>query len=222
MKLVRSKGEMRMSRGRIPVGLVTEIYVETQPKGVSAVYLVETQNESETDQLANLFSDFAPNLESLQLSSGKLVSYAVQLRDHDQALLDQLGDFLKTNFGFVMLHRSFDPMIYEIVRELCKDSGSQLLHVPKCDICGKTDPFPETLVRLLGPQGTSLATRTYCGTCTAESAGRSNKEFVMALLEADRGGLGMFRQMNLVRSRSSKKRVAFRIKPDPAQHFAVT
>lgn len=211
-----------MSRGRIPVGLVSEIYVETQPKGVCAVYLVETRSESETSDLANLFNDFAPNLESLQLSSGKLVSYAVQLRNHDQGLLDQVGDFLKKNFGFVILHRSFDPMIYEIVRELCKDSGSELLHVPKCDICGKTDPFPETLIRLLGPQGTNLATRNYCGTCTAGSAGRSNKEFVMALLEADRGGFGMFRNMNLVRSRSSKKRVAFRIKSDPAQHFAIT
>ena len=222
MKLVLSKGEKRMSRGGIPVGLVTEIYVETQPKGVCAVYLVETRNESETQNLADLFSDFAPKLESLQLSSGKLVSYAVQLRNHDQGLLDQIGDFLKQNFGFVILHRSFDPMIYEIVRELCKDSGSQLHHVPKCDICGKADPFPETLVRLLGPQGTNLATRTYCRTCTAESAGSSNKEFVMALLEADRGGLGVFRHMNLVRSRSSKKRMAFRIKSDPAQHFAVT
>jgi len=209
-----------MSRGGIPVGLVTEIYVETQPKGVSAVYLVETQNESEAETLANLFGDFAPKLESLQLTSGKLVTYAVQLREHDQGLLDQIGDFLKANFGFVILHRSFDPMIYEIVRELCKDSGSQLLHVTKCDVCGKADPFPETTIKLLGPQSTSLATRNYCGTCTAESAGRSNKEFVTALLGADRGGLGMFRHMNLVRSRSSKRRVAFRIKSDPALHFA--
>ena len=222
MRYVRSKGEKPMSRGRIPVGLVTEIYVETQPKGVCAVYLVETQNESETEVLTNVFADFAPNLESLQLSSGKLVSYAVQLRNDDQGLLDQIGDFLKKSFGFVILHRSFDPMIYEIVRELCKDSGSQLLHMPKCDICGKADPFPETVVRLLGPQGISVATRTYCGTCTAESAGRSNKEFVMALLEADRDELGVFRQMNLVRSRSSKRKVAFRIKSDPAQHLAVT
>ena len=211
-----------MYRGRIPVGLVTEIYVETHPKGVCAVYLVETQNESETNDLANLFSDFSPNLESLQLSSGKLVSYAVQLRNHDQGLLDQIGDFLKKSFGFVILHRSFDPIIYEIVKELCKDSGSSLLHMPKCDICGKAEPFPETLVRLVGQQGTNVATRTYCGTCTAESAGGSNKEFVMALLEADRSGLGIFRQMDLVRSRSSKKRVAFRIKSDPAQHFAIT
>jgi hypothetical protein len=220
VKLVLSKGEKRMSRGRIPVGLVTEIYVESQPKGMCAVYLVETQNESETQTLTDLFGDFAPGLESLQLSSGKLVSYAVQLRNHDQSLLDQVGDFLKKNFEFVILHRSFDPMIYEIVRELCRDSGSQLLHVPKCDICGKTDPFPETVIRLLGPQATNLATRTYCGTCTAESAARSNKEFVMALLEADRGGLGVFRHMDLVRTRSSKKRVAFRIKSDPALHFA--
>lgn len=211
-----------MPRSRIPVGLVNQICVEPQPKGLRAVYLVETQNEREAEDLSKLFDDFAPALESIQLSSGKLVSYAVQLRSHDQTLLEEVETFLKRNFGFVVLHRSFDLLIYDIVRELCKDSGSALLPIPKCDICGKPDPFPETVVRLLDKQNTHLATRTYCTTCTAESAGRNNKEFVMALLEADRGGLGVFRHMNLVRSRSSKKRVAFRIKSDAEQQFAIS
>jgi len=211
-----------MRRSRIPVGLVTQIFVEPQPKGLCAVYLVETQNEREAEDLSKLFHDFAPALESMQLSSGKLVSYAVQLRSRDQVLLDEIETFLKRNFGFVILHRSFDALIYDIVRELCKDSGSALLSIPKCDICGKPDPFPETVVRLLDKQNTHLATRTYCATCTAESAGPNNKEFVMALLEADRGGLGAFRRMDLVRSRSSKKRVAFRIKSNAEQQFAIS
>ena len=205
-----------MSRTRIPVGLVNQICVESQPAGLSAVYMVETQNEREAEELSRLFEDFAPAVQSVRLSSGKLVSYAVQLAGEDQALIEQIEAFLKRNFEFVVLHRSFDPLIYDVVRELCKDSGSTLLPIPKCDICGKRDPFPQTVVRLLDKGNVSLATRTYCSTCSAESAGNNNREFVVTLLESDRSRLGAFRGMNLVRSRS-KKRMAFRIKADAAQ-----
>jgi len=211
-----------MPRGRIPVRLVNQICVEPRPKGLRAVYLVETQNENEAGDLYRFFEDFAPALESIRLSNGKLVSYAVQLHAHDQSLLEEIETFLKKNFGFVILHRSFDPIIYDIVRELTKDSGSELAPIPKCDICCKPDPFPETVVSLLDKQNAKLATRVYCATCTAESAGRSNKEFLKALLEADRGDFGMLCHMGLVRSRSSKKHVAFRIQCDAEQQFAVT
>jgi len=211
-----------MPRSRIPVRLVNQICVEPRPKGLRAVYLVETQNDNETAELSGLFGDFAPALESTQLSRGRLVSYAVQLHGHDQSLLEEIETFLKKNFGFVILYRSFDPIIYDIVRELTKDSGSELTAIPKCDICGKPDPFPETVVSLLDKQNAKLATRMYCATCTAESAGRSNKEFLKALLEADRGDFGVLCHMGLVRSCSSKKRVAFRIEYDAEQQFAIT
>ena len=210
-----------MPRTRIPVGLVSQICVEPQSKGMCAVYLVETQNEREAEDLSRLFCDFSPTLQSIQLSSGKLVSYAVQLDSSDQTLLEEIEAFLKRNFGFVVLHRSFDALIYDIVRELCKDSGSTLMPIPKCDICGKHDPFPQTLVRLLDKENVHLASRTYCGTCTAEATGRNKKEFLRTLLGADRGGLGAFSDVNLVRSRSSKKRMAFRIKSDAEQQFAM-
>ncbi len=206
-----------MPRSRIPVGLVNQICIEPQPKGLRAVYLVETQNESEAAELARLFEDFAPVLQSTQLSTGKLVSYAVQLNGDDQSLFEQIESFLKTNFGFVILHRSFDGIIYDIVKELCKDSGSNLMPIRKCDICGKYEPFPETIVTFLDKDNTHLATHLYCATCTAESAGRNNKEFIKSLLDADRSDLGMLRQMDLIRSRSSKKQIAFRVKADAIQ-----
>lgn len=211
-----------MPRSRIPIGSVSQICVEPQPRGLRAVYLVETQNEREAGELADLFRDFSPALQSIQLSNGKLVSYAVQLRDQDQSLFEEIESFLKKNFGFVILHRSFDPLIYDIVRELCKDSGSTLTAIPKCDICGKPDPFPETMVSFLDDRNERVATRNYCSTCTAESSAGSNKEFVMALLDADRGDLGVLCGAGLVRSRSSKKRIAFKIKSDAEQQFAVT
>ena len=122
-----------MPRRTIPRA-VSRICVEPRPRGFRAVYLVETQSEREAQDVARLFSDFAPAIQSIQLSRGKLVSYAVQLRDQDQSLLAEIETFLKKNFGFVILHRSFDPLIYDIVQELCKDSGSDLISIPKCDI----------------------------------------------------------------------------------------
>ena len=214
------RAALPMSRTRIPVGLVNQICVESQTTGLCAVYMVETRNDLEAENLSRMFEDFAPAVQSVQLSSGKLVSYAVQLAGDDQALLEQIEAFLKKNFEFVVLHRSFDPLIYDVVRELCKDSGSTLLPMPKCDICGKRDPFPRTVVRLLDKGDVNLATRVYCSTCTAESARNNNREFVVTLLRSDRSGLGAFGQMNLVRSRS-RKRMAFRIKADAAQQFAL-
>jgi hypothetical protein len=201
---------------RIPEKLVSQICIEPQPKGLRAVYLVETQNEDEAAELSRLFGDFSPALQSAQLSKGKLVSYAVQLKGQDPSLFDEIETFLKQNFGFVVLHRSFDGLIYDIVRELCRDSASTLLPIPKCDICGKPEPFPETAISFFDKENVNLATRLYCTRCTAESARRNNKEFVKALLEADRDDFNVLKQSDMVRSRSSKKRIAFRIKSDDA------
>jgi hypothetical protein len=199
------------------MGLVSQICVEPQPRGLRAVYLVETQNEQEAKELARQFGDFSPALQSFQLSKGKLVSFAVQLREQNPTLFDEIETFLKQNFGFVILHRSFDALIYDIVRELCKDSGSSLLPIPKCDICGKPEPFPETTISFLDKENVNLATRLYCATCTAESSRRSNKEFLKALLQADRSDFGTIQGADLVRYRSSKKHIAFRVKADAAQ-----
>lgn len=202
---------------RIPVRLVSQICVEPQPKGLRAVYLVETQNETQAKELSQQFGDFAPALQSFQLSKGKLVSYVVQLQGQDSSIFDEVEAFLKQSFDFVIMHRSFDTLIYDIVRELCKDSGSTLTSIPKCDICGKPEPFPETMINFLDKENVNLASRLYCATCTAESARRNNKEFLKALLEADRSDFEMFHQVDFVRNRSAKKHIAFRIKCEAEQ-----
>ena len=43
----------------------------------------------------------------------------------------------------------------------------------------------------------------------------------MSLLEADRSDFAVFRQMNMVRSRSAKKLMAFRVKSEVEHQFAV-
>lgn len=210
-----------MPRSRVPVRLVSQICVEPQPKGLRAVYLVKTKNEAEAEMLSKVFADFAPSLQTLQLSRGKLVSYAVQLQGEDQSLFSEIETFLRKNFEFVVLHRSFDPLIYDIVKKLSEDSGSSLLPISKCDICGKSDPFPGTLVTFLDNDNVNISTRVYCTSCTAESSGRSSKDFVLSLLEADRGKFGMLNHSEIVRSRSSKKHLAFRIRSDAEHQLAI-
>ena len=208
-----------MPRRRIAADTVSHIQVESQPKGLRAVYLVEAENVEKAAELSNLFEQFQSVLDILQLSTGKLVTYAVQVYGQDQGVLEEIERLLKANFGFVVLHRSFDQLIYDIVRELCKDSGSRLLPTAVCDICGKAEPFPDLVVNLLDEDHTKIGSRTYCATCTAESGGRSHAEFVTSLLLADRGGASTLHRGNLVRNRSSRKRLAFRIKADVEHQY---
>jgi len=199
---------------------VSQISVESQPRGLKGVYLVEADSDKEARELTRLFDQFQPMLDSVQLCSGKLVAYAVKLYGEDQSILDELEQMLRANFGFVILHRSFDQLIYDIVRQLCKDSGSKLIPVQRCDICRRAEPFPDVTVNFTGHYGERIDERGYCATCTAESGGRNNKEFVISLLEADRGKFDEVRNVTLVRNRS-KKQLAFRIEADAEHQFAI-
>ena len=210
-----------MPRSRFQPESVDQICIENRPHGLRAVYMVETLNENDSIILAGLFADFESQIESIQLSSGKLVSYAVQIAGEEQSILEEIETFLKKNFGFVILHRSFDQIIYDIVKDLCKDSGSHIAPLHKCDICGKAEPFPETVVTFLDKDNSNLATHIYCTTCTAESAARNNKEFIRSLLEADKSDFAILRRMDIVRNRSMKKHIAFRIKSEEHQQYAI-
>jgi len=184
------------------------------------VYLVEAESDQDARELSRLFDQFQPILQSVQLCRGKLVAYAVKLESEDQSILDEIEQMLRANYGFVILHRSFDQLIYDIVCELCKDSGSKLIPVQRCDICRRPDPFPDVTVSFADDNGERISSRGYCATCTAESGGRNNKEFVISLLQADRGRFDEVRNVTLVRNRS-KKQLAFRIEADAEHQFLI-
>ncbi len=209
-----------MPRRETPTRFVSQISVEPQQRGLKAVYLVEAESDQHARELAHLFDQFQPMLESVQLCSGKLVAYAVKLHSEDQSMLDELEQMLRANFGFVILHRSFDQLIYDIVRELCKDSGSKLSSLQRCDICRRPEPFPEVIVKFADSDGDAISTRGYCATCAAESGGLNNKEFVISLLQADRAKFAGVRNVTLVRKRS-KKQLAFRISADAEHQFLI-
>ena len=201
-----------MHQKRVPIKLVKQISAEPKPPGIKAVYLVETQNEREARDVQRVFEEFQPHIEVRQLSRGRLVSYAVQLQHDDQSILDEIDSVLKANFGFVVMQRSFDELIYRIVTELCSDTESKLLPIPECDICGRLDPFPDMTVNLTSAEGTIMMTRTYCGTCTAGNTARSNKQFVLSLLSADKTDFGELSQAELVRLRAGKAPFRYKVK----------
>jgi len=201
-----------MSRGA-PVENVSEIVVDPKPGGLRAVFLVETQSPVEAREVVNLFEELSAYLQICQLSKGSLVSFAVQAKDTDQRILDEVRDTLASTYGFVALHSSFDGLIYRIVSELCKDTNSRLLPIPRCDICGKVDPFPETVLSLSVNDGSTVLSRKYCATCTAQASATNNKDFVLSLLSSDRKDFSALIQQRLVRSPSRKQRIRFRIEP---------
>ncbi len=201
-----------MPRRQEPIKPISEICVDSQPVGIQAVYLVETRSEQEAREIGTLFAEMESQVQVRRLCSGKLVSYAVQTHRSDSSILDEIEDFLKTNYAFVVTQRSFDEIIYRIVRELCQDTGSDLLPMPRCNICGKPEPFANTAINLTGEDGSVLLCRSYCARCTAEAAAPNNKDFIRSLLAADEHDFRKLEQADLVRRPSRRRPIRFRIK----------
>ncbi len=201
-----------MVREQESAATISEIRVEPQPDGVRAVYMVETRSEQERFEIGALFTDLEARLQVRRLSEGKLVSYVVQAHESDAALLDDIDGILRSSYAFVVTQRSFDSLIYRIIGELCEDTGSELLPVPGCNICGKAEPFPNTVVSLMGDGGLVLDARHYCSSCTARVGASSNKQFVKSLLQADEHDFGELGQAELERRPSHKYPIRFRIR----------
>lgn len=201
-----------MPRRGEAVETVKEICVDPQPGGLSAVYLVETRSPDEAAEIGKLFAEMQSHIQVRQLCKGKLVSYAVQADESHANVLDEIEEILKQSYAFVVTQRSFDDLICRIVEELSKDTGSKLVPIPHCNICGKREPFPSMVVSLTDEDGALLTSRSYCGRCTAEAAAPNNKEFVRSLLAADERDFGKLARAELVRRPSRKQPIVFQIK----------
>ena len=198
------------------VDTIREIRVAPQPSGLRVVYLVETSSTQEAREIAKLFSELETHVQVRQLSSGKLMSYVVQALESDSSLLDAIEDVLKKVSAFMVTQRSFDELIYRIVKELCQDTSSKLLPVSRCNICGKIEPFPNTVVSLSDEDGSVMMSRCYCASCTAQSSAPSNKEFVRSLLTADKRNFGTLERAELVRRPSKEQPIRFKISQTPS------
>jgi hypothetical protein len=200
-----------MPKKQHQIPTVSEIRVEPVPPGIRWVYLIETRSMDEADEIAKLFLELESKVQVCPLCVGKLVGYAVQAHHSDVLLLDELEDVLRRTYAFVITYRSFEPLIYRIVDELCKDTQSTLLPLPQCNICGNLDPFPNTVVSLADVNGSVLISRSYCSSCTAQIAARSHKEFIKSLLVADECDFGCFEEADLVRRPSGKRSIRFKV-----------
>lgn len=191
---------------------VSQISVDPGSGGLVAVYLVETRDDEQTKSLRNLFEELKPHINVAQLSRGRLMSYAVQAED--ASLLDELENVLRQNYAFVVMQRSFDPVIYCVVKELCADTESKLLTIPHCNICGRPNPFPDTVITLTDEVGVRVMSRSYCSTCTASLVARTNKDFVLSLLSADRRDFGKIERSELVRSRAKSNYLRYKVRSE--------
>ncbi len=189
----------------------SEICVSPQPAGFRAVYLVEAACAEEAKGISELFGDLESQVQVRQLCAGKLVGYVVQMQQGDPSLFDEIETTLKEHYSFVLSQRSFDELIYRIVRELSADTASKLLPIPQCNICGRAEPFPSVLVSLADAQGRVKTCRNYCASCAAEATGRSNKEFVRSLLASDKKPFREIERAELVRRRSRKQPIRYKI-----------
>ncbi|MBI2843945.1 MAG: hypothetical protein HYX78_11145 [Armatimonadetes bacterium] len=191
---------------------VSQISVDPQPEGTVAVYLVETRDEEETQSLRNLFEELEPHISVAQLSRGRLVTYAVRTTDADPSVLDEIEHALKSNYQFVVMQRSFDSVIHRVIKDLCSETGTRLLPIPRCNICSKPDPFPHITITLGDEGGEPVMSRSYCRTCAASLAAGTNKDFVLSLLSADRHDFGELANSELIRSRVRSHYLRYKIR----------
>jgi len=199
-------------RAKSSVVKVREIWVDPQPLGTRVVYLVETRSPQEEVELDALFAEMSSYTRVCQLCKGKLMSFVLQVEDSDTSILDETDYILRANYAFVVTQRSFDMLIYRIVEELCRDTGSELLPLPHCNICGDVEPFPNTVVSLSDDDGSVVASRSYCVKCTAQTAAPSNKELIRSLLDADEHDFSKLKNVELVRLPSHKHPIRFRVR----------
>jgi hypothetical protein len=190
---------------------VNEIRLRPCPAGLRAVFLVETHGKQEMREVEELFRELRAHVQVRQLSQGRLMSYAVQASESDTHIIDAIEDVLRDSFDFVIARRTFEPGILRTIRDLCRKTKSRSLAVPKCNICGKPEPFPRTVVSLHNNESKAPVDRGYCARCSAEAEAPTNKSFIRVLLAADEQDFGV-QDAELERRRSGKEEISFRIR----------
>lgn len=171
--------------GRRRTGKLGEIRVEHRSCGVRAVFLVEVEDPASAGQVSAFFEGLSADVSVVELSRGKLTSYAVQLVDDDQALLREIEEYLGENYPFVIVHRHLDRLFYEMMLDLCRQTGSTVRSVTRCGLCGSPEPFP-VLVSFFDDRNAPVAERAYCSHCLADLPQDDARSFLRALTQADK------------------------------------
>jgi hypothetical protein len=127
-----------MPRRKSSIGPVSEIRIDDAEPSLRAVYVVEVLNRSQSETLSRYIEELSPDVSAVQLSDGKLMSYALTLQPGSEQLLVEIEETLKARFGFVMSGTS-GHLVYDTLAGLCTEFQSTLL-----------PHHPMFLARLLG------------------------------------------------------------------------
>ncbi len=172
-----------------------------------AIYAVEASSASQRKEIDEFFAEIGAVAQTSKLSTGRLVSYAVQTVFAE--LLDEIAGALYATYEHVLYVHPADEVAVDVISDICRATHSKMLPVPQCGICGKRVLFPPTMVVVNG-RGSRPIIRHYCPSCTADKCRPKIKDFVRALLDADARNLKGSRQAKLVR-RKSRRDMAFTI-----------
>lgn len=149
------------------------------------MFLVEVEDPASAAQVSAFFEGLAANVCAVELSRGKLTSYAVRVLDDDQALLREIEDYLAGSYPFVIVHRHLDRLFYEMMLDLCRQTRSKVRPITRCSLCGVPEPFP-VIVSFLDDREIAVARRAYCSRCVTDLPQDDARTFLCALTLADK------------------------------------
>lgn len=163
---------------------LTRVHYYAAPHGFCAVFLAEARNRKEMRQIRELFDMVGQLTEVVPISHGTVMAYAVKA-DSDATLFGKIEWLLKTQFSFSLVERNFTATTLHLVRSLCEESGTQIVELPECGICGANDPFPARATVELDLSEEPLHL-TYCCRCAAGAPQEDVASFVRDLVARDR------------------------------------
>lgn len=151
--------------------------------GSRAVFLAEVRTRKEARHVRDLFDMVGQLAEVVPISSGDVMSYAVQLHG-DTTLFEKVECLLKTQLPFSLVERNFSEVTLDLVRSLCEDVNGQLEELPECGICGCADPFP-TRATVEWSDNRDPLHLAYCSRCAAQQAEEDPARHAHALIARD-------------------------------------
>ncbi|MGQ9524868.1 MAG: hypothetical protein ACUVTZ_08520 [Armatimonadota bacterium] len=178
------------SRRQEPVSSVT---IKKETEGDSFIFIAETRNSVEVAELKDLFSDLKRVCKVRPVATGPVTAYALKpfsdTPEHLSAFTETL-DILQAvapRYAAVYI-QPLDTTSYRVVEDLALDTGSELVPLKHCDLCGRPEAFPTTLSARRGDR--RLAAGAYCSRCVAALEHQSDRDLAEALIQADKRNFG--------------------------------
>lgn len=173
-----------MTRGLSRQNDAARVFFYPGHPGSRAVFLAEVRSRKEARQVRDIFDMVGQLAEVVPISSGPVMSYAVQLHG-DTSLFAKVECLLKTQLPFSLVERNFSDVTFHLVQTLCEDTNGEVAELPECGVCGAADPFPtRATVEWADPAQKPLHL-AYCAKCSAEFAEEDAAAHAHALIRND-------------------------------------